>query len=297
MNKPFTNIIVPAITPYLDDLSLDKAGVEKVFAHFDELPDLDGLFITGATGEYDVLSLAERKYILDLAIDMNLQKDWVPNTTTLDQQTSMELTEYAASRGIGTIGVILPQECRTLQDVQIFLQKLLSYGVSIFIYQTGNSPYPLSADEMGQVIQLGDIVGIKDSCSPRDFYRHLRYISDYGDQIKVIQGVEMLYLSSLAMGGHGVIGGGCNVYPKLLRDVRDLYLDGRNEEAAAVQKRVNQLVELLYREGTGNEAMKYYLTLCGVEIGWASRKAKTPLSETQKIVMQDMYAEIYGSTE
>lgn len=293
MNKPFAGIIVPAVTPYKDDLTLDTVGVEKVFAYFDSHSGLDGLFITGATGEYDVLTMNERKQILDIAVDMRLNKDWVPNTTTLQRDTSLELTKYALSRDITTIGVILPQECRTFSDVQSFLDDLLQMGASVFIYQTGNSPYPLSVAELGQLLDTGRIIGMKDSCSPQNMTRHIGYISEYGDRISVIQGVEMLYLCSLAMGAHGVIGGGCNVYPQLLKQIYHYHLEGRNAEAAALQSRINRLVDLLYEEGTGNESMKYYLSLCGVPIGWASRKTRIPVSERKKGIIRNMHEQLH----
>jgi 2-dehydro-3-deoxy-D-pentonate aldolase len=292
MNKPFSGIIVPVVTPYKEDLSLDLDGVEKIFAHFDSHPGLDGLFITGATGEYDVLTMDERKRILDVAVGMRLKKDWVPNTTALKRDTSVELTRYAASKGIGTIGVILPQECRSFSDVRAFLGDLLQLGVSIFIYQTGNSPYPLSVEELGVLVEDGGVVGMKDSCSPSDMTRHIYYIMNYGNKISVIQGVEDLYLCSLSMGGHGVIGGGCNVYPQLLMKVRELYRKGLNAEATAMQTRVNRQMDLLYEEGTGNESMKYFLSLCGVPVGWASRKTQIPVSDRKKAIIRKMYEEL-----
>ena len=192
------------------------------------------------------------------------------------------------------MGVIFPRECQTFADVRRFLKQILDLGPTVFIYQTGNSPYPLSVSELGDLLGLGRVAGIKDSCSGRDMVRHLSYITDLGDRITVIQGVEMLYLSSLVMGAAGVIGGGCNVYPELLQRIRLAF--GQNDLARARQDQalVNELVERLYEEGTGNEAMKYYLSLCGVQIGTASRKVRSPLTAGKKERIQALYQQLHA---
>ena len=295
MNQPFQGTVVPAVTPYLTDGALDTRGVEAVFAHFDSHPAVDGIFVTGAMGDYNVLTVRERKTIMDIALDMKLTKDWIPNTSTLDRETSGELARYAASRGIDTIGVIFPRECTTFSEVLSFMKEILALNACVFIYQTGNSPYPLSVDEFAQVVALGNLVGIKDSCSGRDMYRHVRYITDFGDQLTVIQGIEMLYLSSLAVGGRGVIGGGLNVYPEYISDIRHKYEKGDTRGAACRQAEVNSTYELISDEGTTLAAIKYYLSLCGVPIGTTPRKDEPPLSEDKKRFMQELHGKLYSA--
>ncbi|MDW7658522.1 MAG: dihydrodipicolinate synthase family protein [Bacillota bacterium] len=292
MNNPFQGIVVPAITPYRDDLSLDIEGVAAVLTYFDQNPYLNGLFITGATGEYDMLTPEERRQIIDLAIDLKLHKDWIPNTASLDYDQSLHLTQYAVSRGIRTVGVIFPETCKTFADAKAFIKQILSLGPNIFIYQTGNTPYPLSVAEMSELVSSGGVIGIKDSCSPKDFNRHISYITQLGDRITVIQGVEMLYLPSLSMGVRGVIGGGCNVYPQLFQQIRRAYENGENERAAQLQRQVNEMIDLIYQEGSGNESIKYYLSLCGVPIGTASRKTKAPLSAGKMAKMKTLHYQL-----
>lgn len=283
----FRGVIVPAVTPFRSDLSLDEPALERVLAHFDAHPGVDGLFITGSTGEYGLLTLDERKRVIDAALGMGLKKPWLVNTSTRRWASSMELTAYAASRGIGAVGAILPEECRGFDDALRYLGDLRTLGVGVFIYQTGDTPYQLSVEEMKRVLDLGGILGMKDSCSTREFNRHLGYIAACGDRMTVIQGVEMLYLSSLVMGARGVIGGGCNVYPQLIRRVGERFLSGDLGGARADQELVNVLVEQLYEEGSGPESMKYCLSLAGVDVGWHSRRGAV-VSERKKALMRSL---------
>jgi 4-hydroxy-tetrahydrodipicolinate synthase len=288
----FRGVIVPVVTPYREDKSVDYRGVEQIFDYFGRHPDVDGLFITGATGEYDRLDLDERHKIFDIAAKIDTDRFMVPNASTRRRDSTLELTKYVRDAGFGTVGIIIPEDCTTAEDVEAFFARLAKLEVSVFIYQTGNSPYPLTVDEFGKLLSFGNIVGIKDSCSPGAMTRHIGYISAYSDRINVIQGVEMLYLSSAVMGGVGVIGGGCNVYPSLLKRVEENLQCGDILEARRYQNLVNEFVEVIYLEGSGCESMRYYLFLEGLDLGCTSRRDDVVVSETKMQAMRDLHARL-----
>jgi 4-hydroxy-tetrahydrodipicolinate synthase len=291
VREQFRGVLVPAVTPYNNDRSVDFDGVKRIFEYFGNHPDVDGLFITGATGEYDRLDTAERHRIFDIAAALDTEKFLVPNSSTRRQETTLELTKYVRDAGFSTVGIILPEDCTSFEDVEAFFQRLAELDVSIFIYQTGNTPYPLSVDELGKLLSVGNIVGIKDSCSPGAMTRHLGYISSYADRINIIQGVEMLYLSSAVMGGVGVIGGGCNVYPELLKKVEKCIGTGDIAGARRYQNLVNEYVEVIYLEGSGCESMRYYLSLAGVDVGCTSRR-DIEVSEEKKAAMRELFSKL-----
>ena len=290
--EQFRGVIVPAVTPYLEDKRVDYAGVQRIFEYFGNLAEIDGIFVTGATGEYVLLDDSERRRIFDITAKLDSGKAIVPNTSTRLRMSTIELTEYARSIGFDTVGIIIPEDCRTFDSVQAFIEDLAKLEVSVFIYQTGNSPYPLSVEELGNLLSIGNVVGMKDSCSPKDMTRHLGYIRLYSDRINVIQGVEMLYLSSAVMGGVGVIGGGCNVYPSLLRRIGVALAAGNVEEARRLQDLVNEYVEIVYLEGSGNESMRYFLSLNGVDVGCTSRKDGVVVSDRKKGILRDLHAKL-----
>lgn len=288
MSIHFSGVIVPAVTPYKENGQIDFPGVEKVFRHFDQHDSIDALYITGATGEHSYMNLDERKQILDIVTNMNLAKPYIPNIATMQKKSTMELAEYAKKLGVNTLGVIIPNECNTFDDVYDFLSDMKKLDVDVFIYQTGGTKYPIPVNEMQRLMELGNIVGIKDSCAPKDMNRHIGYMTIAEGLLPVIIGVEMIFLPSLSMGAVGVIGGGCNVYPQLLKKVHECYRIGDIMTARHYQQLVNQYVEVIYAEGSGNESMKYFLNLQGVDIGWQSRKAGVMVSDRKKQMLKDL---------
>lgn len=290
--EQFRGVIVPAVTPYKDDRSVDYDGVRQIFEYFCGHPDIDGIFVTGATGEYDRLDIDERHRIFDIAAKLDTDTCIVPNTSTRLRKSTLELTEYAKEAGFDTVGIIIPQDCGSFDEVLPFFEDLAKFDISVFIYQTGNSPYPLPVPELGKLLSIGNIVGIKDSCSPGAMTRHIGYISAYGNRINVIQGVEMLHLCSAVMGAVGVIGGGCNVYPSLLKRVSASLEKGDIVEARRLQNLVNELVEVIYLEGSGCESMRYFLSLSGVDVGCTSRRDGVVVSEKKKQAVKDLYSRL-----
>ena len=102
----------------------------------------------------------------------------------------------------------------------------------------------------------------------------------------------MLYLCSAVMGGTGVIGGGCNVYPSLLKRIGTALSEGDIPEARRLQNLVNEYVDIIYLEGSGNESMRYYLSLEGVDVGCTSRKDGVAVSDRKKKILRDLHAKL-----
>ena len=83
------------------------------------------------------------------------------------------------------------------------------------------------------LLGIPTFVGLKDSSKDLELFAVL--CARFGDQVSVIQGVEMLHLAALALGGAGVIGGGANVYPGLLKRLSAAFEAGDLERARKLQ--------------------------------------------------------------
>lgn len=288
----FRGVIVPAVTPYLEDRSVDYPGVRRIFEYFGSHPAVDGIFVTGATGEFEILDLDERRRILEIAAASKADAFVIPNVSTYLAGGTLELAGFARDLGFDTVGIIIPRDCGTFDEIRGFCERVAGLGVSIFIYQSGSTPHSLSVEELGVLIAKCGIVGLKDSCSPSNMLRHIDYIREYSDRINVIQGVEMLFLCSAVMGGAGVIGGGCNVYPSLLKRVSEAIGNGDVTEARRLQDLVNVLFKVVCEEGAVTESMRYCISLEGVDVGCASRTPGVAVSERKKQLMRELRARI-----
>ena len=74
------------------------------------------------------------------------------------------------------------------------------------------------------LMKMKNFVGLKDSS--RDMVTFTDICTHYGAEISAFQGVEMLHLASLAVGSVGVVGGGLNLYPRLLAEITEAFNAG-----------------------------------------------------------------------
>ena len=134
------------------------------------------------------------------------------------------------------------------------------------------------------------VIGVKNSSMPTQDIQMWK--DEGGEQFVVMNGPDEQFISGLAMGATGGIGGTYAVMPELFQKVYELYRAGRVTEAAQVQ---NEICRIIYRmcEAHGNlyAVMKAILKKRGVEIG-SVRKPLPALIESDMAIVDDAAAMI-----
>ncbi len=284
-------IYVPMVTPFGSDNTLDEKGVYNIIRHFNNNPFVDGLFIMGATGEYVAMTHDERTAIIDIAKSFNANKKFIINVGTKEEESTYKLAEYAKASGVGTIGVVIPN-FETSSQVIDFFKNINGFKIETFIYQPGDSKYQLSVDELIEIADLEYISGIKDSCCTSNMLRHLSYLNALHDKMPIIVGAEGIYLSSLVMGASGVIGGGCNIDPFVLKQVQLCFENKDIAQAGEYQRLAFKYIEEFSSENTCNQSIKYHLNLLGVKCGINSRTEKNIMSAEHKKKIETLTLEL-----
>ncbi len=93
-------VIVPLITPFKDDLSVDFAGVAKLVDYYIEEVECDGLVPCGTTGESATLSHKEHAEVIEAVVKQT--KGRVPVIASAGSNSTreaVELTKLAAELG------------------------------------------------------------------------------------------------------------------------------------------------------------------------------------------------------
>jgi 4-hydroxy-tetrahydrodipicolinate synthase len=93
-------VILPLITPFNDDLSVDYRGLAQLVDYFVEVKGVDGLVPCGTTGESATLTHAEHGEVIKAVVKQ--AKGRVPviaSTGSNSTQEAVELTRLAADVG------------------------------------------------------------------------------------------------------------------------------------------------------------------------------------------------------
>ncbi|MEQ8968081.1 MAG: dihydrodipicolinate synthase family protein [Azospirillaceae bacterium] len=239
---PRPAVLAALATPY------DAAGAPDaalLARHGRRLLDagLDGLVPFGTTGEGPMLTVAERKSVLEALLGEGVPADrLLVGTGSAAPGDIAELAAHATGLGVAGVlvmppffftdvdaagvedsiaGVIRAVGDDRLRVVLYHIPQVAGVGVAPTVMHRLAAAFP------------GTIVGIKDSAGQRD--ATVRLCEGAGD-LRVYVGAEPDVSAALGHGGAGAISGLANLAPGLIRDLVD------RPEDSGVQTRVGELV-------------------------------------------------------
>lgn len=240
--------IVALVTPMTLSGTIDTASLRSLLQYHKQ-SKTDGLCILGTTGEASLLSMEERKLVLDIAVEE--VKGDIPllvGTGAIDPVQVREMTLQAKDCGCDASLVVTPPYIKPPQRglVKHFVT-MAELGLPVVVY---NVPGRTASDCLPETIAMcakesENIVGVKEATG--DVGR----IARIQDALKA-QGVEreiLLYSGDDATeaefvlkGGHGCISVTANVAAKDMHEMMMACLEGREEDAM----RINDKLEMLH---------------------------------------------------
>jgi 4-hydroxy-tetrahydrodipicolinate synthase len=263
--KNLQGVLVPIIIPMFEDGSLDLEGSRRLAETFLSLPSCNGIFALGATSEFMHLPFEERKVLIERfgAVDRG-GKVIMVNTGGLPLDQVIELTRLVVSVGLDGVAVVVPPDVPTeTTAVEQYFRQIGETGAPFAVYWSPVvSEHRSSLALIASLMEMENFVGLKDSS--RDMVTFTDICTQYGSEISAFQGVEMLHLASLAVGSVGVVGGGLNLYPRLLAEISEAFTAQDLQKARALQQRVNESWDYI-AQGKGFRSLcKHYWKERGV---------------------------------
>ena len=108
MAKEIKGIVVPVVTPFHADESINESALRKIVNYLVD-NGVHGLFPSGSQGELFALSTDEKKRVMDVVIEENNGRAFVmPSTGAVTTRESIELTKHAEKSGADAVSVITP---------------------------------------------------------------------------------------------------------------------------------------------------------------------------------------------
>jgi 4-hydroxy-tetrahydrodipicolinate synthase len=285
--KNLQGVLVPIIIPMFEDGSLDLPGSRRLAQTFLALPSCSGLFALGATSEFMHLPFEERKVLIEEfgRIDRN-GKVIMVNTGGLPLEQVIELTRLVMAVDLDGVAVVVPPEVPTeISAVERYFLTIVETGAPFAVYWSPMvSEHRPSLALVYSLVKMKNFVGLKDSS--RDMVTFTDICTHHGGEISAFQGVEMLHLASLAVGSVGVVGGGLNLYPRLLAEITEAFNGGDLNRARMLQQRVNESWDYI-AQGKGFRSLcKHYWKDRGVIEGTFCREGAnlTPTADQRKML-------------
>jgi dihydrodipicolinate synthase/N-acetylneuraminate lyase len=261
-------VYVPLVTPFASDGELDPTALQRLVDYLIEA-GVHGLFMGGTTGEFPLLSMAERKRITEVAVAHAAGRvPVVVHAGAVSTRDAIELARHAQRVGAPAVAVVAPYYFPLPDDALIDHYARVCAAVPDFpvlLYnipqRTVNAITPQLAAEI--VRRCPNVVGIKDSSG--NLSQTIEYCS-LRPGFQVAQGADGLLVAGLAVGIEATVSGNANVFPELAVAVFEAWWRGDQDGARAAQARLDSARRPL-RDGSDLSLFKRVLAERGVAVG------------------------------
>lgn len=243
---------------------------------------VEGFYCCGSSGEGLLLSLDERKTILESALDAAAGRvPVISHVGTIRTADAVSLARHARDAGAAAISLIPPYYYRfSMEEIIAYYEEVIRAvdGLPVIVYNIPQfTGVEFSKANASALLKNPGIIGVKHTSS--SLYSMERMHAAYPNLV-LFNGFDEQYLGALSMGATATIGTTVNCFAPLFLEVRSLFEQGRMQEAQQVQMRINANVEEMCRYDIFS-ATKYIMHRRGIESG-ACRRPFKPLSDEAK---------------
>jgi len=279
--KLLEGVIVAHTTPFNNHDQVDHEVI-KNYIQFLIKKRVNGLFVCGTTAEAQILSIEERKKILETVLSENQGKMTIVaqcGTTNLDG--TRDLIKHSQDCKADGAGVVTPyyyiyKQEELFEYYSILAKEFKEYPLYLYNIPalTGNNFEPSTVSRLSY--EFSNIIGIKDSSG--NLINVSNYLLETRPGFKVFVGYDRAFLSVLMMGAYGTVTGPGGVFPEPFVDVWQAFQNKEYQKAMELQNKLN-LLSITIGEGNSLAMLKAALKLRGIGNGFMRRPFRSMIDE------------------
>ncbi len=246
-NTVFIGSGVAIVTPMNADGSIcyDAFGAlieEQIKNH------TDAVIVAGTTGEASTMTDEEHIEIIRYTVEKVAKRvPVIAGTGSNDTYYAIELSKQAQEAGADALLQVTPYYNKTSQRGLAAHFRAIADAVSIpiILYNVpSRTGVKISIDTYIELAKHPNIVATKEASGDFSLIAEIAAKTD----LDIYSGNDDQVLPLLALGGKGVISVSANVIPQQKHNMVDLFLNGKRDEALALQKKYLDLEKALFMD-------------------------------------------------
>ena len=274
-------VVPPMITPFKEDGALDVSGLKSLVQYLRN--EVDGLFITGSYGAGPMMSLEERKKVVEVTVANTEGKiPVIPMVGTTNNRDSVELAKHAQSCGVAAVAAVGPfYFSHKAGDLIDFYTDLIeSVDIPVYLYNNpGFQGYEIKLDVLKELKKRG-LAGVKDATF--DILTHASYHRLLKDEsFDVALGTEAMFAPACVLGCEAFIPGLANAFPEINKTMFAQGIEGDFSACRDTQFLINELRDVMYLARSTQLAIYAMLEIRGILKAYP-RKPFVPATEQEK---------------
>jgi 4-hydroxy-tetrahydrodipicolinate synthase len=197
----FTGLWAAITAPFDAAGQLDEAALRGDLDRLTGALGISGIFCGGVMSEFWALSGAERRQLIEVAVERARGRCPVlAHTGHHSAEETIELTRHAAAVGADFAVVINPYYPPASDEglYQWFAYVCAGVDIGVWLFDTSYSGVTLSTELIGRLAEIENVVGIKVG---RSHARYLDLLGRFGDAILVCSPHEETWLENMTEHG------------------------------------------------------------------------------------------------
>ena len=234
--------VLPAlVTPFDENENFDE-GRMRAIVDFLIGRGVEGLYVTGSTGEAFMMSPDERKRALEVVTDeVKGRVPVIAHIGAISTNLSIDLAKHAEKVGADALSSVPPFYWGFSQDqiVSYYTDITASTGLPMCAYNV-----PLAGlfgfDLIRKLADIPGVEGIKYTAPTH--HEIMRIKAEIGSEFVIYSGADEMAMSGLAFGADGIIGSFYNSIPEVYLALNAAVAAGDMEKAKALQEVGNAVI-------------------------------------------------------
>jgi 4-hydroxy-tetrahydrodipicolinate synthase len=285
----FSGTFTALVTPFKNG-EVDVEALEGL-VEFQIRQGVNGLVPCGTTGESPALSEEEDRIVIETVVRVtNGRVPVVAGTGSNSTGMAIKYTKMAESVGADGSLQVAPYYNKPTQEglFRHFAAIAESTSLPLILYNIpGRTSVTISAETMGRLAEIPNIVGVKDSTLSMNMISDVKHLC--GEEFDILSGDDPMTLPLIALGGTGVISVASNVAPGAVSDMVAALLSGDFERGRELHYYLLPLFRALFVETNPIpvKAAASLLGLCSDEL----RLPLVPMSGENLRILQEVMEE------
>lgn len=277
--KKFEGVYTALVTPFDENGKINASALQKlVDKNLKE--GVNGFYVSGSSGESYLLSVEERKYLLEAVKEaVDGRGEIIANIGMFATEHGVELAKHAEKQQVSAISSVPPFyfPFNMEEYVKYYTDLAEATGLPVIVYNIpAMSSVSFSMENLEELLSHKGIIGVKHtSC---DLFQLQQLLARFPEK-SIFIGHDELFLGALSVGVKAGIGSTYNIMADKFIKMNMFFREGRMDEALKIQNEVNNVVTVLCKTGVF-KGVKAILKMQGIDCG-GCRKPFLPLKEEQ----------------
>ena len=284
----FKGVFTALITPFDEDDNISEDSLRRLIKY--NLDDgVSGFYVCGSTGEWPLLTIDERKRVLEIVKDeVGSKASIIVNIGCISTKFSIDLARHSEEVGVSAISSFPPIYYKfTREEIKRYYFDIAeSTSVPLIIYYIPSfTNIEMSLDYLLELLSHKNIIGVK--FTSMDLFM-LERIKTLSGKI-VFNGFDEVFLAGLSLGADGMIGSTGNFVPDIIVSIYNSFRFGDLKSAYSYQQKLNRIIKDILGFGV-IPGIKEILNMAGFECGKPRRPFKA-LDEDDRVRLSSLIKE------